>query len=67
MEIAKENYFNVRYNRGRDVLEIPNDENKSVFKKHKFITGVVGVTLIFMGVNLYLIYKFFDILFAMGM
>lgn len=66
MEIAKENYFNVRYNRGKDVLEMHDDKTKNVFKRHKFVTLALGITAVCIVANLYLIYKFFNILFAMA-
>lgn len=65
MEITKENYFDVRYNRYKNVLEV-NNKKKSIFTKHKFMVGVLGITLICVLANLYLIYKFFAILFAIG-
>ena len=63
MEIAKENYFDVKYNSYRDVLEV----NKKKKGKNKFIAGALGITLLCALANIYLIYKFFDILFTMGM
>lgn len=58
MEITKDNYFDIRYNGNKDVLEMPNSKRK----KSKFIVASIGVTFILTSINLYLIYKFFDIL-----
>ena len=66
MEIAKESYFDVKYNSYRDVLEV-NKKKKGILKKNKFIAGALGITLLCALANIYLIYKFFDILFTMGM
>ncbi len=66
MEITNEDYFNIKYNKGKDVLEIHNDKKKNVFRRHKFMTGVLGITLILAVINLVLIYKFFAILFTIA-
>ena len=65
MEFAKENCFDVRYNSYKDVLEMSN-KKKGIFAKNKFIVGTLGITLICVLANLYLVYKFFTILFAIG-
>ncbi len=62
MEITKDNYFNVKYNKCRNVLEMKENRKKNVFKRHKVITGVLSATIILVMINLLLIYKFFAIL-----
>ncbi len=65
MEFAKENCFDVRYNSYKDVLEV-NNKKKGILARNKFIVGTLGITLICVLANLYLVYKFFTILFAIG-
>lgn len=62
MDITKEDYFNVKYNENRDVLEVHNSKKGNIFRNHKFIISVLGTTFVLVGINLYLIYKFFEIL-----
>ena len=62
MDITKDNYFDVKYNESKNVLEVHNSKERNIFKSHKFIITVLGATFILAGINLYLIYKFFDIL-----
>lgn len=64
MDITKEDYFNVKYNGYKDVLEVKKGKSKNIFRRHKFITGALGVTFILVSINMYLIYKFFAILCA---
>lgn len=64
MDITKEDYFNVKYNSDRDILEIDKNPKKGIFRKHKFLTGALGTTFILCAINLYLVYKFFAILCA---
>lgn len=64
MEITKDNYFNVEYNKCKNVLEMKNNKKKNVLKRHKFITGVISATVILVMINILLIYKFFAILFT---
>lgn len=66
MEIAKEDYFDVKYNSYKDVLESNTKKKESILRKHKFIAVILGITLICVSLNLYLIYKFFAILFSIG-
>ena len=46
MDITKEDYFNVKYNGYKDVLEVKKGKSKNIFRRHKFITGALGVTFI---------------------
>lgn len=62
MDITKDNYFNVEYNESKNILEMHNSKKRNIFKSHKFITTVLGATFILAGINLYLIYKFFEVL-----
>lgn len=62
MDITKDNYFNVEYNESKNILEVHNSKKGNIFKEHKFITTVLGATFILVAINLYLIYKFFEIL-----
>ena len=62
MDITKDNYFDLEYNERKNVLEMHNSKKKSIFRSHKFITTVLGTTFILVAINLYLIYKFFEIL-----
>lgn len=64
MDITKEDYFNVKYNSDKDILEIDKNAKKGIFRKHKFLTGALGTTFILCAINLYLVYKFFEILCA---
>lgn len=62
MELTKDDFINLKYNRYKNTLEVKKPKRKSVFARHKVITGVLGITAIFIGINLYLIYQFFNIL-----
>lgn len=62
MDITKDNYFDVKYNERKNVLEVHNSKKKNIFRNHKFIISVLGTTFILVAINLYLIYKFFEIL-----
>lgn len=62
MDITKDDCFNVRYNESKDVLEVNNKRKKGIFGSNKFIKVVLGTTLVLVGINLYLVYKFFEIL-----
>lgn len=75
MEIAKEKWFEVKFNTRENELHIkkPNLVNKmkvkyvkskikNSFRKHKFIT-TIGITfLIFSSINAIMIYNFFKVL-----
>lgn len=62
MDITKDNYFDVEYNERKNVLEVHKSKKKNIFRSHKFITTVLGATFVLAAINLYLIYKFFEIL-----
>lgn len=62
MDITKEDCFNVKYNSYKDVLEVDKPTKKGLFRRHKFLTGVLGTTFVLGAINLYLVYKFFEVL-----
>ncbi len=62
MEITKDDYLNINYNEKKDSLKTHKNKKENIFKNHKFIATVLGITSILVLINLYLIYKFFEIL-----
>ena len=62
MDITKDDYFDVRYNSSKDVLEVHNSKKRNIFRNHKFIISVLGTSFVLVAINLYLIYKFFEVL-----
>lgn len=63
MEIAKDKFFHIKYNAKLDKLEIVK-ENK--FKKwcidHKFMTAVIGTTILAITIDIVLLYQFIQVL-----
>lgn len=61
-----ENVFEIKYNTKLDRLEMPKSNLKAkgieLIKKHKFITGIISISIILSGINFYLIYTFMNIL-----
>ena len=61
MEYTKEDYLNVKYNECKDVLEI--GKSRGFFRKSKVMKIFLIITVISTIANLFLIKRFFDILF----
>ena len=63
MEITNDNYFNVRYNTKLDRLEI-RKKNKFMEKiqKHKIVSLMVTILIMFSCLNFFLIYSFMKVL-----
>lgn len=61
MEYTKEDYLNVKYNEGKDVLEI--GKSRGFFRKSKVMKFFLIITIVSTIANLFLIKRFFDILF----
>ena len=66
MDIAKEKFFEVRYNTKLDRLVIKKERLRSkiwkAMKKHKFITTVGATFMMFSVLNIAMIYSFMKIL-----
>ena len=61
-----ENVFEIKYNTKLDRLEMPKSNLISrgfeLIKRHKFITGIISISIILSCINFYLIYTFMNIL-----
>ncbi len=65
MEYAKDEIFNIRYNEYANRLEIGGEKKKGIrnfIKQHKFMSGVIAMTIVTMAVDGMLIYEFFFLL-----
>lgn len=63
MEITNDNYFNIRYNTKLDRLEV-RKKNRLVenVQKHKVISLLVTILIMFSCLNFFLIYSFMKVL-----
>lgn len=61
-----ENVFEIKYNTKLDRLEMPKSNLTSkgfeLIKRHKFITGIISISIILSCINFYLIFTFMNIL-----
>lgn len=64
MEITKDNYFEIRYNEDTSTLELPKAKS-SFLKNHKIIISLAVIFFTITLTNLYLVYKFFEVLSGM--
>ncbi len=66
MEIAKDEFFKIRYDTKLDRLVIKKEEGMQKIikniRKHKLITSVITTFIIFSTLNLFMIYSFMKIL-----
>lgn len=60
MEFANEDIFNIRFNEGKDCLETK--QRTSFIKEHKIMSAIISTTIVLIGLNVFLIYEFFNIL-----
>ncbi len=60
MEYAKEDILNIRYNEKKDCTET--DKKKGFIRRHRFISTALLATIILIGVNVFFIYEFFNML-----
>lgn len=62
MEYAKDEIFNIRYNKFTDRLEYRKKKNTNFIKEHKVVSAMVATVLIAIGIDIVLIYQFFSLL-----
>lgn len=62
MEYAKDEIFNIRYNKFTDRLEYRKKKNTNFIKEHKVVSAMVATVLIAIGIDSVLIYQFFSLL-----
>lgn len=63
MEIAKDKIFNIRYNAKLDKLEMEKENNlKKWCGQHKIMSIIISVTILTMGIDMVLLYQFFQVL-----
>lgn len=66
MEYAKDEVFNIRYNTVLNRLEIKNERGTSrvlkKIKKHKMISLIITILIMFSCLNFFLIYNFMIVL-----
>lgn len=62
MEYAKDEIFNIRYNKFTDRLEYRKKKNTNFIKEHKVVSAMIATVLVAVGIDGVLIYQFFSLL-----
>ena len=63
MEFAKDKIFNIKYNAKLDKLGLKNENRlKQWCSKHKIISIIISIAILTIGIDIVLIYQFFETL-----